>query len=412
MMAFCRERPVDDGEARVTILRILLLLAALLVLWKLLKRRGVRFGGLGLRGRVRRGPGADPDRVVYRRSILHPMAGLVLMLLGLAAAAWRPSAMAAWVICAVCVGLGAVALLLRSGLVVDRGLVLARRWWGLGVPMLYGRPRRAPFEQVMITGERRAVFFFFWNVCEVSLTLTGEPSQVIETDCSHDRAWLLGEELARLLDVPLADYAGGREALYVPAELNASLRQRVARGRVELTLPEEPRRARSEQQIDEEVLHVRVPAGGVWLRRLYAFVLAVVAPTAVLFATGRLTGLVEGGHAVLLPAIYAVTLAMGIGSLPRAPWRGWQVEASGEELAVTARGLWRSRTVRMPVADVLHLDVMNARAVEPLWYPSWFARTRYAVCVTGREEHAWFGRGLRREELEWLRASVQVALNA
>lgn len=389
-----------------------ILLLTPFVLWMLAKRQSVRIGGLGLKGRMRTVPSRSPDRLVYRRWVWHPMVGLLVLLAGWAVLAWRPDSELAQILAVPLFAVAAFFLLLRKGLVIERQEPEVKRWWRLLVPLFSTTMRRAPFERVVITGEKRAAFFFFWDVCEVSLAITGEASQIIDTDCGHDRAVALGEGLARFLGIPLMDYSADPDVVRMPPALQASLRERVERGRLVLRLPDEPKRTRSRQTIRNESLCFTMPAAGVWPRRLCALLVALVVPTALLYATGRLPGLIEGGHLWVLAGLYAVTCVVGIGSAPRLPWRGWHVEASPEELRVTRRGLLGSRTRSLPADAVRSVEIVATRSLEHLWFPSWLARTRHAIAVRGGDEFLWFAYGLPRQELEWIKASLEVALTA
>jgi hypothetical protein len=398
-------------DPRGLLLLLLLLPVGLFVLWMLLKRHGVRMGGLGLRGRIARVPSSDPTLLRYRRWTWHPMVGLTVLLAGVALLAWEPDRWVetgGWVL----VGLAAWPLLSRKGLTLDRREGSVRRWWGLGVPLLSRTARRIAFENVVITAERRAVAFFFWNVCEVSLGITGEVSLVVETDCDHDRAWGIGEEVARFLGLQLRDYAVEPEVVRMPRELEATLREQVARGRVVLALPEEPASPRARQTVGDEALSFDIPATGVWLRRLTVLLVAVAAPTGFLYLTEAFTFLPALGDTWRLVAVYAVCLVIGLGSRPRVPLGGWHVEASPTELWVAYRGLLRRPVRSLPAEAVRSLDVVSARSLEHRWLPAWVGKRKWAMVARAGEQTLAFGTGLSRTELAWIKASLEVALNA
>ncbi|NQT53833.1 hypothetical protein HQ576_17380, partial [bacterium] len=269
------------------LLYLLLAVGAPLLVWRLLKRRGTRLGGLGLRGRMRIVRPQGGGRLAFRRWSWHPILGLLVVLAALAVGVWQPEWLGIPLAVAALIP-AALFALPRQGIVIDRQRAAVKRWWGLLVPMISTRIEHVTFHAVIITGEKRATLFREWNVHEVSLSIPGEASAVIETDCTPDRAWELAMALARFLEVPLMDYVAEPSVTLMPRTLAASLRERVAQGRVTLALPDAPPRTHARQTVTEESLAFAVRPAGVWLRRLCALALAAGVPAAVLLLTDQL----------------------------------------------------------------------------------------------------------------------------
>ena len=76
------------------------------------------------------------------------------------------------------------------------------------------------------------------------------------------------------------------------------------------------------------------------------------------------------------------------------------------------RGLvWRRSRV-IPAERVQYLEVVSARSVEGRYLMPGILDGAWAILVRAGDDSLWFGTGVPADELHWMKASIEVVLNA
>jgi hypothetical protein len=305
--------------------------------------------------------------------------------------------------------------LLRRGSVVDGERRTVTGWWGLLVPMVRRTELLPERTHVAIVSEWHAFQYAMWKtwqrrdrrVCCAYLRLSVTEEWPIAPFCSLTAANRAAEAVAEVLALPLVDETAQPPVTRTAEELRTPLRERVARGQVALTCPEEPHDAFSWQTVGNESLTYDIPNPFRRRSERNLVIVLLMWPVAIggLAALGVLGELWLLCLALLVPTLHLL-------STPPVPAHGWLVTASPEELSVCARGRLWSHTTCVPADRVKYLQIVVADSLETVQERREVGTNPHAILVSCLDGSVAFGTGLRRRELDWIRATIEVALNA
>jgi len=358
-------------------------------------------------GKLRRAWSWDADKLRYSRPLLRPLFTVPIVFLFWLA--FAPDGLPfLHALCWFLLPLAALLFLPFSGLVLDHKRRRVTQWWGVAIPL---RRRKTPLTDetyVIIDSEERAYEEKVWKVCSLYIVVDRRIRVDIEESCSQASACRLGEEAAEHLRLPLTDKTTFPVVTRTPEELDAPLRERVANGRITLTCPEDPFMPLSRQHVGEETLAYDIPSliHAKSLRSAVCGALLVVLVIAIYaFVQNALDQWYLWAAAGVL---MAASLAVGMAK----PVRGWFVEASPATLSVQTRYAFWTRTVCVQADRVKYLEVVSAESLEGQMNASTLLRDRYALFVSYQGGNVSLGLGVPLQELEWIKASIEVALNA
>jgi hypothetical protein len=351
-------------------------------------------------------------------------------------------------------------LILLMGLVfvaVGGGLVLGRRWtsldagrgvirkqWGLLVPLRGEEYPLHDYEAVLLrfdagdsdTADRYPVLL---------RARAGGADLPLSSTTQYGESRGQAAAVAKLLAFPLVDASTHHESVTRADRVDATLQDRLRTGDDRHEEAIRPLRMQSQVRESGRAVEIVIPGPGFRRRTLISFaisigLLAYVAPDLLRFfrqtSTPEAVQFVFFGVAVLL--FLVIPLVSVINAAAMAMRGRTLVTASAEGITIEERGAWRSKTTRIPAADILGLDFDMAEAAltsawreadrllsqagrtlpSPRWggaEPRWLSRVRRlvrskGVIVKSRRGLIPFGAGLPDEEVRYLRALVGRAL--
>ncbi len=261
---------------------------------------------------------------------------------------------------------GAILVFGRYGIVIDRNARQVTTWYGLLVPMKSTQHPLGVIDEVRITKEIRRSDKSTRTVYPVRLAGGAQPIDINETTDYGDSRQL-AEQLATFLDLPVVDRSSGQAVRREAAELDLSLRDRIAQKGEPITWPEPPTGMRSSYEVIDDAVRIHIPAPG--LTAVHGLVmLGGLVPVGVVAAFLYFTGFLDDGFMdddvgyvflgflgfffgvvpLLLTAVPALNNAV----------EKTDVFASPEELRVTWSGLLtRSRTI--PTTELEELELTH-----------------------------------------------------
>lgn len=308
---------------------------------------------------------------------------------------------------------GAGLVLGRGGKTIDRRRGTATTWWGLLVPFRSKDIPLSDFDRVAIAREVRRSKNSTYTVYPVRLTGPGDAKVTLEEPQDKNKARALGEEIAKLLELKLADGSMGATVVREPGELDESLRDRVQRTgeRPEVGAP--PPGMRSVQSVEGDTLAFEIPPTGFKPVHLIPMCIGLAVPVFVYFMFFRhFPGgdKTPGAVRYLFLAFFVVffvalpilaTFGMALSSAKKRA----RVEVSPRELRVTEIGLVRSRTKAIPTDELEELKVASAKEMAEQRSSGALAGGDVLVARSDKMSLT-FGTGLSRAELEWMRAVI------
>ena len=351
-------------------------------------------------------------------------------------------------------------LILLMGLAfvaVGGGLVLGRRWttldagrgvirkqWGLLVPLRGEEYPLRDYEAVLLrfdagdsdTADRYPLLL---------RARAGGADLPLSSTTQYGESRQQAAAVAKFLGVPLVDASTHHESVTRADRVDATLQERLRTGDDRQEEVIRPLRMQSQVRESGRAVEIVLPGPGFRWGALIVFavsagLLAYVAPQLLRFF--RQTNTPEAvqfaflGFAVLL---FVVIPLLGVINAAALAIRGRTLlTASAEGITIEERGAWRSKTTRIPAADILGLDfdvaeagltsawreadrllTQAGRTLPPLGRgraePRWLSAARRlvrskGVIVKSRSGLIPFGAGLPDEEVRYLRALVARAL--
>ncbi len=151
----------------------------------------------------------------------------------------------------------------RSGVIIDRRRDRLVKWYGLLIPLVRREHRLGLFDRLSLTREARRSDDSTRIVYPVRLEgIYQEKTICIHEPPDYQQARATAESLAGFLRLPLADRSSGEEVLREPERLNESIRERARRTGEEIPRGVEPAGMRSTLREESGTLHIRVPPTG------------------------------------------------------------------------------------------------------------------------------------------------------
>ena len=183
-------------------------------------------------------------RVGYRWMLFGlPFVAVGLLILIISPTAMNPSNFA--IFGGVLLFIGAIFTCARFGAILDRQRYTVTTWWGLLVPF---HKTEHPFSQahfVTISREERLAPKRSYEVFPVRLEGPGTDAITLHEPRDHDKARRLAEDVAKFVHLGMRDRSSGQEVAREAGALDQSLQQRLRRAVRSRPLPVQPPQART-----------------------------------------------------------------------------------------------------------------------------------------------------------------------
>jgi len=301
---------------------------------------------------------------------------------------------------------GAIFVFGRSGTVIDKTERKVKKWWGLLVPFHCKEYDISGFNAVEVSHEVRRSNNSSRSFYPVRMTGPGGTVEISEST-NYEESRRDAEEVAKFLDMDMADSSSGERLVRKAGTLDESIRDRVRRGVEKVELPEPPADMKTNVSLEGDTAVFEIPPSGFNAMHFVMMAVGVFIPLFVYFVFLRSmlssasappgVNLLIGGiicfFFIILPF-----LGLAGGAISDALSRT-RIEASPEALKVTRRGLLFSRTTTIPSSELEEIVVG--------------APGSYDDSLTARSDKVTisFGDGLPLEERKWLRAAIIKAVS-
>ena len=309
---------------------------------------------------------------------------------------------------------GTVLMLGRGGKTVDRRAGTVTTWWGLLVPFRSKEWALTDFDMVRIAREVRHAKNASYTVYPVRITGPGDAKMTFEETRDRAKARALGEEVAKFLELKIADASMGSEVVREPGELDESLRDKAQRtgGRPEVGTP--PPGMRSVQSVVGDTLAFEIPATGLRAGHMFTMAIGLLIPAFVYFVFIRQILGEENMPGAMKAVFVGVLLVIFVGLPLLSTWGGAlssarrtaRVEVSPRELRVTERGLLRTSSKAIPTDELEELEVVRASDIGGQRSKAGMVGKDPVIVARSDKASLTFGAGLSRAEVDWMRAVV------
>ncbi len=285
---------------------------------------------------------------------------LILFLTDLMLADWATPGNVA-ILVSVLVLLGAILMSVRIGVILDSQRRTITTWWGLLVPF---HKTEHPFSQmhyVTLSREERSARKTRYEVFPVRLEGPGTDAITLQEPPDHDKARRLAEEVAKFLHLGIQDRSSGEEVVREAGALDQSLQQRVRRAGRSMPLPAQPPQARAIFNYGgiRAPTTIEIPPAGrsALLQVMFIAGGIVIVTELLIWLKGDLADI-----DMSMSTLFTFLLVMGI-SLPlllRAVILRERLVVSGDELVVTRRDIFGTKTTRLTGAEIEEVEITQA----------------------------------------------------
>lgn len=261
---------------------------------------------------------------------------------------------------------GSIFVFGRYGIVIDKDAGEITTWYGLLTPMKTKREPLGELDEVRVTKELRRHSNSTNTVYPVRL-VAGTKPLTIEENGTYGQSRKLAEDLATFLELPLVDQSSGQSIRREAAELDLSLRERIAQRGEQITWPEPPPEMQSTYEILDDTVRIDTPPPGFTAVHALATVGGLV-PAGVVLAFLYFTGFFDdgfmddpAGHVFLGFLVFffgVVPLLISAGPALNNAVERTVVLASPQELRVTWRGLIK-RERAIPTTELEELELIG-----------------------------------------------------
>jgi hypothetical protein len=311
--------------------------------------------------------------------------------------------------------LGALSVCVRFGVIVDRQRRTITTWWGPVIP--FSRTEH-PFSQshhVTLSREEREAGAQTYEVFPVRLEGPGTGPITLQEPRDHDKARKLAEEIAKFAHLGIRDRSSGQEVAREAGALDESLRQRSRRAGRFVALPAQPPGAVAMFHYggNGAPTTIEIPPAGRSARwfLLVAFIAGFVTAFAELFMwlEGHEEELDIGFRAVL---VFLLILGFFLPLPLRTAILRERLVVSPDELVVTRRDIFGTRTTRLMGSEVEEVEVTHAGRGMYGGYET-FRGGPNRVVIRSDCGSLELGAAIpKQEELQWLRDVVVHVLTA
>lgn len=297
---------------------------------------------------------------------------------------------------------GLCLMLGRAATVLDKDQEKIITWWGLLVPFKSKEQPLEGLDTVTLTKEVRRSDKSTYTVYPVRLS-GGEKPMLLKEPRQYEPARRLAEQAAKFLDLPLEDSTSGEMIRREAGTLDESLRDRILRTGETVEMPERPANARSAYQTEGDTLVIDIPPLGFQARHILILFAGLLFPAMVCIMF--LGPMLSGGKppplfflAFIGVFFIGLPLLLTWGMAFRDARKRARVRISSALLEVRQQGLLLSKTIRIPTSELEELTLTRTgrAGLQSPFAPNPELRARSDRAVVD------FGRGLQKQELEWL----------
>jgi len=331
----------------------------------------------------------------------------------------------------ICAFVGALAILGRSGIIIDRRNGVLTQWRRLLGPLSRtSRTERelSEFDRVTVTrkvtrqqskGSSQTFIVF-----PVKLEGTGDPIDInVHNVRQGDElaARKEAEELAAFLNIPLSDTTSGEAVVRAPDELDESLRDRIQKEVTPLDMPEPPPNMQAECLVKGDMLRIDIPNPGSMASWMAFWIGGLVVTTgfaAFVYLKFLRRVLEDDGIPTAFKVVWVgfiglLFIGVPVGITLYKVLAGPTTEhviVSPRSLEVTLTHRLSSKTIEIPAAE---LEELNLAGVTEGQEQSSQGRSdqRRGICANSDKVTIVFGARLPSEELRWIHASLKQVLS-
>jgi hypothetical protein len=284
---------------------------------------------------------------------------LLAFLVATTPAAWATPGNVATLVGAFILG-GAILLCARVGVVVDRQQRTLTTWWGLLVPFRKTEHLFSQAHVVAIYREEREFADQTYEVYPVRLEGPGTDAVTFHEPRSYDKARRLAEDIAKFVHLGIRDRSSAEEVTREAGALDQSLQQRLRRAGGSMALPGQPPQARAGFNYGgtRAPSSIEIPPVG---RSLRWFLLVVFIAGFVTLFTELAMDKEDAQIGVRAVAVFVLILAFFLPLPLRSAILRERLVVSPDELVVTRRDVFGTKTTRLAAAEIEEVAVSPAK---------------------------------------------------
>lgn len=303
---------------------------------------------------------------------------------------------------------GAIFMCARVGVVVDRQQRTITTWWGLLVPFHKTEHRFSQSHFVTLSREKRYGGRQTYEVFPVRLEGLGTDAITIREAPDHEKARHLAEDVAKFVHVGIRDRSSGKEVARDAGALDQSLQQRLRRAGRSRPLPAQPPRARAIFNYGgtqaPTTIEIPIPPVGRSARwfLLVMFIAGFIAIFTELgmWLKGDQTELDIGIRALL---VFLLLLGWFLPLALRTAILRERLVVSPDEIVVTRRDIFGTKTTRLTSSEIEEVEVIQARSGMFGGYATFGGVTQRVVIRSDRGSIELGGALSKPKEVKWLR---------
>ena len=306
----------------------------------------------------------------------------------------------------------------RAGVSIDKRMGQVNQWWGLLFPLKTNLYNLADIQQVSISKKIRRSKNSSYTVYPVCLK--GATVQIdIEEPQAYGEARRCAENLAKFTGLPLADSTSGQEVIRDPDRLDESIREKVRRTGAR-EIPSAPANMKTSYSIDGQEIQLDIPPSG-WHPIFFIPILLGLGIAAFIYFSA-VHGLLHdskaplpfklfGGLFIILPLIGVVMPALKLAT------RRYTVLVSPQKLTLESRWALGKSIQTMAAEEIEELQLSQGPLPEeaketPVPKILFEIMGSGNILVRSDKTTLTFGKGLDRQELEWLLALIENTISA
>jgi hypothetical protein len=257
--------------------------------------------------------------------------------------------------------LGAIFVCLRIGVILDRQRRTITTWWGLLVPFHKIEHSFSQAHFVTISHEKRgARGRGSPEIFPVRLEGAGTDAITIHEPLDHDKARHLAEDVAKFVHLGIRDRSSGEEVVREAGALDQSLQQRLRRAGSSMPLPAQPPHPRAIVNYGGTRAPTTIeipPVGRIGRGLLLMICMAGIVALSVEWGMNKKD--IEIGVRSLL--VFLLVLGFSLPLLLHSATLREHLAVSPDELVVTRRDIFRTKTTRLTSREIEEVQVIQAK---------------------------------------------------